>query len=376
MRKPSQGWWGILVFILIAVPALAADAPEWLESANRNAKVSVGGEFAMDYIRRDASAGLGSSLHTSEMRLSNSNLRLRVNAYQGVTACFKLDFSQPPNNGNDGDFLLEEAKLVIDAVGGGDWKFIFGKGEAPYGQDRALGILQSYHHRANAVDSSEGPSHIVNTEGTLARWRPGEVDRVAMAGAGYTFSQNLYAEAAVFQGAEHSPVAPENDMGTSFSARIWWDPFETLTLQASAMRLSMKPEEPIVSGNIRSGAWAVSVGFDWHMRKWTVFGEYEHGWNWDHLKDSSSDTFQLGAAYALNHAWRLGAMGEWMRIRSPETGQQDDFRKVAANIRYTLDNGVFFLLEYGHEWYLGKRSMQPDDRRDGDFLGFRTGFSF
>ena len=136
-------------------PGEAAD----IISLRRNAAVSIGGEIAVDYSHRDSkTSSIAADASTipmdasrSELAVTQATLRLQADVHPNVGAFFKLDFGRSASE-RDNE-ILEEAMLVMSAVGGTGLGFFAGKGRAPYGQDITLGMVQSYHHSANRLVS-------------------------------------------------------------------------------------------------------------------------------------------------------------------------------------------------------------------------------
>ncbi|MCC8165530.1 MAG: hypothetical protein LIQ31_05135 [Planctomycetes bacterium] len=390
----------------------AVTAPGAAVSLRRNASVSIGGELATDYTYRYSkttrtapNAPYRPTDHdTDGLAVRRANLRVQADVHPNVRALFKIDFSANDAIRDDQERLLEEALLVMSSVGGTGLGFFAGKSRAPYGQDITLGIIQSYHHMANQDDSSEGPLFIrqpwerpaigsddpADAVTPLPAMRPGQFDRVFMAGASYEWDDCWRVEVAAFQptdleykdrlrpGASH-----DNGAAVGAAGRLWWRPFEDLVLEVSGMvarssamaRVADRTDvSPLATG--RSIAYAVSVGFDWHRGPWQVFGEYQRGQDWNFTKGYHTDTWQLGAAYHPTDALRFGVMAEGLRIEEsiPEPATERFF-KLAFTVRYAFTDNLFVLAEYGREWQWRSFGKETERGR-GDFFGIRVGFVF
>lgn len=378
----------------------AADAAESLTSLRHNAKVTIGGEVMTDIAyRRDSANGTAKSIE-----LRRADLRIVADVHPNVRGFFKLDLSDGGDYERDRQ-ILDEAMLVASSLGGTGFGAFVGQGRAPYGQDITLGMIQSYHHRADRVDSPEGRIYIIDPprdafvsplapRADLAPPppRPGQMDRAVMAGVSYDWDDRWRVEAAVFDPDDAGEwlrlrgAAPafdtRNDLGVA--ARVWWRPVETLTLEASAMRLhsseSGERENRIdlpPFAQTRGDAWSMSLGFDWRMGPWRVFGEFQRAWDWGFVKDYDVTIGQLGASREFLDVWRLGTMAECMRASDPlGRGIEDTYFKFVLNLRYSLSDGAFVMLEYGHETM--RRDMRGTlrEKRRGDFLGARMGLQF
>lgn len=373
-----------------------------LVSLRKNAVVSIGGELRVDYVYREMRTSgreQGISIKTADLAIKNANLRINADVHPNVRAIFKLDLSSNSDPSRDRDEIIEEAIIVMRAVGG--LEFFAGKGRAPYGQDVTLGMLQSYHHAANRADSSEGRVFIIDPPDAakpndpdappLAPMRPGQFDRTFMAGAAYQWNERWRVEIAAFQPNSyeyrHRLRKWDDYRGGAeigVAARLWWRPVEELTLQASGIfsrsnEMGHVDKRLDVGGTAkgRDSAYAFSAGFDWRTGPWQVFGEYQHGWDWNFTDGYHTDTWQLGGARDIADAWRVGAMVEGMRISDHQGGNViDNYYKIALNIRYTFSSGLYVLGEYGHEWFKRRHENEANERRKGDYFGVRFAFSF
>jgi hypothetical protein len=264
-------------------------------------------------------------------------------------------------------------------------------------------MIQSYHHLANRGDSPEGKIFIVEAPGDAAAnaaapgqaielppMRPGQVDRVFLAGAAYEWEGRRRLEMGVFQPDRdaYGPRLRDNGRGgrdgsgteIGFAARLWWRPVETLTLEGSALlshsdamgREWLRTDLP-AGAAARKNGFALSLGFDWRREDWRVFGEYQHGANWNFTRGHDSDVAQIGLARSWGN-WRAGGMAEALRLASSD--RVDGYFKLALNIRYAAPAGWFVIAEYGREWFKRDESGRPMARAEGDFVGFRMGMSF
>ncbi len=381
-------------------------------SLRKNAVVTIGGEVAVDYSYRSSETtvtGPASAsptpiqAHIGDMSVKNANLRIAADVHPHVSAFFKIDLSSNTEYRRDRDEILEEALLVMSSVGGTGLGFFAGKGRVPYGQDVTLGMLQSYHHMANQVDSSEGliflSDPVDEADPDPDRYpktppmRPGQVERVFLAGASYQWDDRWKVEVAAFQPDDFEfRDRLGRDDGKSpgrigAAARVWWRPFEELTLQLSGMamrshamaRLADRLDIADYAGTDGAAtAYAVSLGFDYRRGPWRVFGEYQRGIDWNFTDGYTTDTWQVGAAREFGDGWRAGAMLEGLHIdnASPREAVTQDFYKLAFNLRYTFTSGMFVIAEYGHEWGRRTRGGALADKRRGDFIGVRFGFAF
>lgn len=377
------------VAALEARSSSSSEKTERLLSLHKKASLRMGGEVAIDtiYRRRDDATSDHDRVDSVVWGSHGTNLRFQWDATENAYLAMKISLDDL-SDGSHEDDLLEEIKFVWSNIARSNWGLVFGKGEVPYGQDKTIGILQSYHHN-DAVETREGPGWILagtekgpvdpgNPHANVgAIHHPGEVDRVYLLGIDYTWKERLKFEVAVFQNRDSPGNAlrgmhedRSDDEGQSLAMRIWWKtPLEGLTTQVSALRLhcDSRGDREVFPHGV-SDCWALSVGFDWRLyERYEVFGEYQRGFDWAYTDNWRTDTFQFGGFYHLSSQIRLGGMAEWLEIDAP--GLHDDYLRLIGNIRYAFPSGIFCLLESGYEWFDG-------GSRDGFLLAFRMGWSF
>ncbi len=385
------------------VPGGAVNATE-LRSLRRTASVRIGGELNVDVIvkHREDLPDEDDTVDSTEFRTNNTNLRLRADITDDTYLHFKFDLDGEGGDSPDRNDLVEEAQFVWRNLGGTAWGARLGKGEVPYGMDRTLGIIQSYHHN-DAVYTDEGPVILnAGTEGAdsanspanphanVGRTaHPGEVDRVFLAQVDYTFRNQMRFELALFQnndgtqngGAPTAGMYEDRSDDTllfqSMAGRVWFQPLERLLLQVSGIRMhnESRGDTTLFGPEAEDDQYAVSLGFEWAPEAshgpLNLFGEYQHGWDWDYTDNYETDTLSLGALWRVNDRLGLGAMGEWLGIG--EGDADEDYFKLVLHTRYALESGVVFMFEYGREWFEGDTSQED---RTADVAAFRTGFRF
>lgn len=379
--------------------------PEGTLSVRKNAVVKIGGELNVDAVYRSAGGGTGTTrpdTKQTDFSLKNATLRLVAEAHPNFRAMFRIDLQPSREIGGGRDGIVAEAMLVMHSLAGGGLGFFAGKGRAPYGQDITLGIVQSYHHSANRNLTAEGRVHIIDPPGdvvpdpsggsgyaTLPPMRPGQFERTFQAGVAYDRDSRWRVEIAAFQPERGEYRARLDRRGNGsdigFAGRMWWrTPIDGLVAEASAMathssdmgRKDHRLDLP-AAAVARNNAYAVSLGFDWKMRQWRLFGEFQRAWDWNFSKDYDVSIWQIGASRDFGEAWRLGGMAEEMRIRDPAAnGLRDKYFKFTLNVRYVFHSGAFLLFEYGHEWFRRHESGRLTDTRRGDFFGMRLGLAF
>ncbi len=398
---------GMAMFILATVHLAAGEAaPDGMVSIRRNAVVFIGGEIRADLaFRAMNTSGItpGIKLRETDFIVRNASLRINAEMHPNLKAVFKINLDDSADNCRPDGEVLAEAMLVMRAVGGTGLEFFAGKGRAPYGQDVALGMLQSYHHSANRVDTPEGRIYIIDPPADatahgrpdgrpLPPMRPGQFEQAFLAGAAYEWDERWRVEIAAFQpgcGDYRARLGERDWRGVSgsdigFAGRAWLRPVEDLTIEASAMaahssamgRTAWRSDLP-AGAEARSDAYALSLGFDWRPGPWRIFGEYQKGWDWNFSKNYDTSTWQAGAAREFADAWRVGGMAEGLRIKDPDGKKTvDDYYKLTLNVRYMFSTGLFILAEYGHEWFRREIRGELSEKRNGNFFGVRMGLNF
>lgn len=344
-------------------PSAVADL---LRSTNKTATIRIGGEINVDYqsILRDR----GDHRHPDDLTnnsswaLRSTNLRFTVDFADGVQARIKLDLSE--NQYYLQQQILEEAQIIWRNICGSPFGIIFGKGEVPYGQDRTLGIIQSYHHNDGSY-SAEGvsvingplPGMLFNDVGAGAApvWHPGEIDRALMAGVTFDWQDCVRVEVAVFQPHDYYGEQDQFSGNSGFeniAARIWWDtPIEGLVAELSGVRKfqRFRGDHGQFGEYAREDQYAFSAGFDWHLpeKSLELFGEYQMGINWNFTTGYNTHIVSLGGLYDVTTKLKFGLMSEWMRIDA--RGEMYDYNKFVVHSKYTFSNQMYLIGEYGLE---------------------------
>ena len=344
-----------------------ADCSATLVSARRTAALHIGGEINTDYIatirdrgpHRDPD-GVAAS---TQWALHSTNLRFTMDLGNGITGRIKLDLSE--NQPYLQQQILEEAQLIWKNICGGPFGVVFGKGEVPYGQDRTLGIIQSYHHNDGSY-SAEGRT-VLNgpvpgmyfgdtAAGAGPVWHPGETDRVVMAGITFDWQDTLRFEAAVYQPTDYPArrMLVDDSGFESLAARLWWQtPVEGLVAEISGIRKfhRNRGDSSRFGPHAREDSYAFSVGADYFIpgTPLELFAEYEMGINWNFQTGYDTHTVSVGGLYQLTNRIELGLMAEWLRIDAP--CGISDYNKFVAHTKYTFSNRMYLIGEYGLETY-------------------------
>ncbi len=417
-----------------------------LQSMKGKGTITVGGDVAIDIMfrSRDDWTSDHDAIDSTEFHTNSANLRFKIASSPTSYLYIKLDLDDFWNDEGqdqwpDQDDLLEECKFVWKNIRGSNFSLIFGKGEAPYGQDKTIGIIQSYNHdhssfRGHNVYSSEGPVFLVAAEGVEDQFElgtsdtqvqnphifrgntahPGEVDNVFLMQVNYTWKNIVQAQLAIFQNndfkgvtgvslanpatfqahwfpdgvlqnlpmtrAMHEDRPDDNLLFQSIAGRIWFLPNEELTLELSFINMhsdSHGDHDLYTRGE--SDQEAISFGFDYKLKHKPIelFGEYQHGFNWNYTKQYYTDSYQLGLIWGLTSNIDMGMMGEYLRIHHEmDNNNKEAYTKFVINGKYKFETGIEAILEYGYEYYNGEVAGGGDDDRTAHVLAFRTAWSF
>lgn len=352
--------------------------PEVLRTRNRKAFLRIGGEMYVDYT--SAWRRGNQDVHAWSMR--HQTLRFQMLFTPEVEARIRLNPAAAGEDQNAANgHLLEEAMVLWHSVYGGPLGLVFGKGEAPFGQDRAWGIMQSYRHR-DAPYSPRGPVVLTGAwygqdpygaaSNPAPNRHPGAVDAALLAGVNFTWLDRFRVEYAVFQPDRGDGMPEEGTNALSHAGRVWWNtPVEGLLVSASGMvqRDWNRSNQAVFGAGATHTQYAAAAGLEWDLpgMPLEVFAEYQRGWNWNYTRHYNTHVVSTGALYTVNDTLRLGAMQEWMRIGDRRTNY--DYKKTVAHGRIDFGNGVSLTLEYGFEWL-------NDGRIHAHVFAMRSGVSF
>jgi len=152
-----------------APPRSASGDAESLTALRKKGAIRVGGDVNVDLLfkHRDDFSFDDDEVDSTEFHTNSANLRFKIDASPDTYLYIKLDLDD--FWANDGgtinqDDLLEEVRYVWNHVRGSNWGLVFGKGEVPYGQDKTLGIIQSYNHNDQTYSSKGRSSSSPATE--------------------------------------------------------------------------------------------------------------------------------------------------------------------------------------------------------------------
>lgn len=352
--------------------------PEVLRTRNRKAFLRIGGEMYVDYM--SAWRRGNTDVHAWSMR--HQTLRFQMLFTPEVEARIRLNLAAAGEEANaaNGHFL-EEAMVLWHSVYGGPLGLVFGKGEAPFGQDRAWGIMQSYRHR-DAPYSPRGPVILTGAwpgqepyaqaSNPAPNRHPGAVDAALLAGVNFTWQDQFRVEFAVFQPDRGDGMAVDGVNAMSYAGRVWWNtPVEGLLVSTSGMvqRDWSRSHRGAFGTDATHTQYAAAAGLEWDVPgvPVEVFAEYQRGWNWNYTRNSNTHVVSTGALYTINDMFRLGAMQEWMRVG--DRGTNYDYKKTVLHTRADFGNGISLTLEYGFEWL-------NDGRIHAHVLAVRSGVSF
>ncbi len=394
-----------------AAPPAAGDAQS-LTALQKKGAIRIGGDVNVDLIVKRRDDGTpereGDTVNSTAFHTNSANLRFKIDASPDMYLYIKLDLDDSWDATANQDDLLEECKFVWNHIRESNWGLVFGKGEVPYGQDKTLGAIQSYHHNADQVDG-EGPIILTGAteengeadaanpylnRGYLNRrraWHPGEVDNVFLLEANYSYKDLARFEIAVFQNNDTTGGGrltrgmhedrPDDHLGfESFAARLWIAPMEALRFEFSFIKMHTDSfgDKGQFGRFAEDDRYAVNAGFYYKFANAPLeaFGEYQHGWDWAYQEDYDTDTAQLGLVWNVTQPVDVWVVGEWLGIDDDAWNVDEDYWKVVVGARYRFENGIYLVLEYGHEWWDGDYDNARDLDGDADVVVFRSGWAF
>jgi hypothetical protein len=126
---------------------------------------------------------------------------------------------------------------------------------------------------------------------------------------------------------------------------------------------------------------ATSLAFDYVTKdeKWEFYGEWIYNTSVGNYADLQANVFSIGAVYALTPKFDLIAEADAALLDNEVFEKlgvkfNENVYRAAFGVKYTMDNGMFFITEYSHEWY--DSDLDQWDDGNGDQISFRTGWKF
>jgi hypothetical protein len=130
-----------------------------------------------------------------------------------------------------------------------------------------------------------------------------------------------------------------------------------------------------------SSSFATSLAFDYVTKdeKWEFFGEWIYNSSVNHYADLTANIFSVGAIYAVTPKISIIAEADAALLDNEVFEKlgvkfNENVYRAALGAQYTMDSGIYFLVEYSHEWY--DTDIDQWDDGSGDMIGFRTGWTF
>ncbi|MBN2714095.1 MAG: hypothetical protein JXR97_16875 [Planctomycetes bacterium] len=375
-------------------PAAGGDAAS-LTSMKKKGSIQIGGNVEMDVqvIHRDEDTA-GDEVDSTVFRTADADLDFKVSASKDAYLYITLDLDDMWNQTADQDDLLEECYFMWTNVRGSAFDVRLGKGELAYGLDKDVVITDSYNH-GNGNNSYLGRAFeavgttTANDHGNVGNFiNIGEIDNVFMVEGTYRWKNLLKVEAALFQNNDttgggrttrgmHEDRSDDTLFFQSYAVRATLTPIENLKLIASVVNQhNDSAGDDAVSKEAEEDQYSVSLAFDWNVKKFPleIFGEYQHGWDYNYNDDICVDVAQIGAIYGITKTIDIIGEVEYMDIDSGDANNESEhYIKAVAAGKYSFDNGIYMMVEYCHEWY---EADDSDRDADADVVSFRTGLSF
>jgi len=396
-------------------PAAGGDC-ESLTSMKKKGAVQIGGDIELDTVvlHRDDVTSDTDEVDSTGFYTSTANLNFKVSASKDTYLYLKLDLDDMwtrDGGAVNQDDLLEECYFMWKAIRGSAFDLRFRQGRGPLWPGQGCGDHRQLppQQRHGQLARQDGPLRSGGrrrvgerqpARGGREHQPPGEKDNVFMVEGTYTWKNLIKLESAVFQnnarrggGAMTRGMFEDRSDDTlffqSFAERLTWTPIENLKVLASVINehcetrgdSDWRDGVDLHGVDAEADQTAASLAFDWTLKciPLEVFGEYQHGWNWNYDDDYAVNIYQLGTIYGLTKAIDLISEVEYMGIQADDNdadvANREDLWKLSIAGKYKFENGIYMTLEYCHEWYEQEDKVGGDDR-DADMVGFRTGWNF
>ena len=326
------------------------------------------------------------TFHASEWQADTADLNIRVDACDNAYLTMTLDFTDPWNGLYQRDGLLKELYFTMENVAGSCVGFKLGKQEIPFGMDKdVLAIhpyLDGYYNTylntyrngkfqgAGIFDNlwvfgPEIAGHSVKYDHAFAVVPYFQVDKFKFELAMFQSTTNKAGEISELLGGGYygdfdgrdNYNRSTNDPGFSFAGKMAFSPIEDLELSASAVTRYNRAVKSVFGKDIaKDRMWATSLAFDWNPcfagKKVNLFGEWQHAWNPEFVRKTSSDDIHAGVSFDVTEAITLYGQYEWLRMREKLTSNKftQDFHRALVAGKYTFASGIYAELGYQHEW--------------------------
>ncbi len=400
-------------------PAAGGDA-ESLTSMKKTAAISIGGEVTVDLlvVRRDDGDRDGDGdardngidhdlINSTTFYTNDAYLSFAIKASRDMSLNILLDLDdmwERDGGGVEQDDLLEECYFLWQNIRGSGLNLAFGKKGVDYGMDDCVCITTSTNEAGiltfldgrEAVEAGPNAHAAVGTD-DLPYAQPSDLF-VMEAEYNYRDWGRLYF--ALFQNNEstgggrvtrgmYEDRPDDNLLFNSFACKLELTPREGLMLQASMINWHLASMDDadvrLAAGGIESRGQAtdsktsISLGltYDFKSIPFSVFTQYQHGWDWTYNRDVSADEFVAGVFWHATSALDFGFMVEWAWLDNAPGYDEEDYWHMVLGGTYTFENGIYYSLEYCHSCYDGDLNAAGGDvERSADMFGMRVGLEF
>lgn len=369
-----------------------------LSSMKKNACITIGGEvdIPLFYTNRDA-MGNGdvdydntyfsgeAALYIDAIATADSKLRIKLDLEDGF-------------NGADNDDLLEEVYFQWNNVACTGLGIAIGKKEVSFGQDKTIGYFTGLAHGRAELFRGPADKYTGNFFNETAATAgnslglPGEVDNQFQVEVSYAFADIAKVSATLFQNSANEGwtrsvgnagfVDMAGDKSRDMGFRSWAlkgevTPFEGLNINASFINLYDRIGKYYQGAKSSSQALSIGASYKFNSIDLELFGEYLHGWNWNHVDDRDTDTISLGAIWGVTDRIDLGLMGEWAQIEGDawNLGKDQDYWSIYATVYYNMTANMRIGLEFLWQRYEDDNLFNGDDR-DAFAIGMVTSWKF
>ena len=367
----------------------------------------------------------GGDLFMADAKLEG---KIDVNEYFDAYFKFDLQSSSPKEHSDNAEQFWVRWKNVCNSGFG----ILVGRDDLKYGMGPSVGVLDSWsagsdtngyggmfesfigggllEHPYPGVPGPVGINAMIHESGTPipvhTGWDNSRVNQITpywensdgSFKAELSFFQDIDQDANDWMQTNAGGVAKyrmfRNDGIGSMSGRITWQPFEGLTLVASAINQYNKYATSTVSRG--DGVWgragnknnfAASLGFEWTPTflcdKLTLWGYYQHGWNESWVDNLNTDLVNAGVMYKFTDQFYAFAQGDYLYAKDADvadiTGNIHKAKGWAGYVGmgYELPYGANFEVGYRHEKVDYKnRAGEKHTKYKGDTIYAHLGFNF
>ncbi len=170
--------------------------------------------------------------------------------------------------------------------------------------------------------------------------------------------------------------------------RVQYSPIEDLTFTAGVInfRSDRYPDPETNQGFYNDGAYefsknntAVNLAFRYtpcFFDRLTIWSQWVHGWNVNHMKDFDSDVVNFGASLNLTDSLVFFAQGDYLRAKDDQWNQKSTGWASYTGLSYELPVGAVLEAGWRHERVKVKEAGTTIEKIRANMLYANLGFEF